>query len=96
MLILVLIIVGMSAGYLLRRIEILKNVNKSITLTICTMLFLLGICVGSNRDLLGNFGNYGWQALLICCAGLAGSILCTLAVNALFFREQGKEGESHE
>ena len=98
MIILVLILIGIAAGYTLRRIKILKKVNRTISITIGTMVFLLGMTVGNNHELLGNIGNYGWQALLICCAGLAGSILFTITINAIFFKNtsHNKEGGHNE
>lgn len=93
MIILVLILIGIAAGYALRRVKALKNVNRTITVTICFMVFMLGLTVGNNSELLGNIGNYGWQALLICCAGLAGSILFTITVNAMFFKGSNTEKE---
>ena len=88
-----LILIGIAAGYALRRVKALKNVNRTITVTICFMVFMLGLTVGNNSELLGNIGNYGWQALLICCAGLAGSILFTITVNAMFFKGSNTEKE---
>lgn len=86
---------GVAAGYALRRIKTFTRINRTISITICSMLFILGLTVGNNSTLLGNIGQYGWQALLICCAGLTGSILFTIAVNKLFFK-QNKDTKHHD
>lgn len=91
--VLVLVLIGMMAGYVLRHVEIFKKVSVSITVTTCVMLFMLGVSVGGNKELLSNLGDYGWQALLLCCAGLAGSILFTMLINRLFFNEAEKKGD---
>lgn len=39
-------ILGTAVGYLLRRFRGLQRINISITLTICLMLFFLGVSVG--------------------------------------------------
>lgn len=97
MIILVFIFVGLIVGYALRRVNILKKVNQTMPLTICVMLFTLGITVGNNSELLGNIGNYSWQALVLSIAGLAGSILFTIVVSSLFFKNaKDEKGGSNE
>ena len=42
---------GIAVGYLLRRVELLQKIGKPISYTIFLLLFLLGITVGSNREM---------------------------------------------
>ena len=56
---------GIAVGYLLRRVELLQKIGKPISYTIFLLLFLLGITVGSNREIINNLSSLGGQALAI-------------------------------
>ena len=86
-------ILGTAVGYLLRRFRGLQRINISITLTICLMLFLLGVSVGENRLLMKNFLSFGLQAALIAGLGLAGSVLAAWALERWFFRKEDGNAE---
>lgn len=66
---------GVGVGYALRRIRVLQHVRVSITLTICFMLFVLGLSVGGDAGIMRNLWRYGGQALLISLASTMGSVL---------------------
>ena len=86
-------ILGTAVGYLLRRFRGLQRINISITLTICLMLFFLGVSVGENRLLMKNFLSFGLQAALIAGLGLAGSVLAAWALEHWFFRKEDGNAE---
>lgn len=79
---------GIAAGYLLRRIEILQKVGAPISYTIYLLLFLLGISVGHNEDIVNNLGTLGLQAFLIALAGTLGSVLAAWGIYHFFFKER--------
>lgn len=79
---------GIAAGYLLRRVELLQKIGKPISYTILLLLFLLGISVGANREIVDNLVPLGGQALLLAVAGTMGSILAGWAVYRFFFQER--------
>ena len=66
---------GIAAGYLLRKIDLL-------------LLFLLGISVGANKDIVDNLVTLGGQAFLLALAGTVGSVLAGWGVYCLFFKER--------
>lgn len=66
---------GVVAGFGLRRWKGLRHVNFTITLTICFMLFVLGLSVGENSLIVNNLWVYGRQALIISLAAITGSAL---------------------
>ena len=66
---------GVVAGFGLRRWKGLQHVNSTITITICFMLFVLGLSVGENRLIVSNLWSYGSQALLISLASILGSAI---------------------
>lgn len=78
---------GIGAGYLLRRVGWLQKVGTSITYTIYLLLFLLGLSVGANREIVDNLATLGGQALLLTVAGTTGSVLAAWAVGNWFFKE---------
>ena len=86
-------ILGTAVGYLLRRFRGLQRINISITLTICLMLFFLGVSVGENRLLMKNFWSFGLQAALSAGLGLAGSVLAAWALERWFFRKEDGNAE---
>lgn len=83
---------GIFIGYLMRRVSLLRFTNKAISLAIILLLFLLGIQVGNNKEIMTNLPLLGGQALLISSAGTLGSLLCGWAVYYLFYKEKTKKG----
>lgn len=82
---------GIAIGYILRRVELLQKIGKPISYTILLLLFLLGISVGANKEIVNNLAALGGQALLIASAGTAGSVLAAWAVYNLFFEERSEK-----
>lgn len=64
---------GIFLGYILRNKE-LKHINKVITILIWVLLFLLGIDVGSNNEIISGLHTIGVEALIITVAAVLGSI----------------------
>lgn len=83
---------GVVVGFGLRRWRALQNVNHTITITICFMLFVLGLSVGENKMIIQHLGNYGIQALLISVASMLGSAIGGWALYKYVFQREGKEG----
>lgn len=81
---------GIATGYLLRRVERLQKVGKPISYTIFLLLFLLGISVGANKEIVDNLVPLGGQALLLALAGTVGSVLAGWGVYHLFFKERSR------
>lgn len=81
---------GIAAGYLLRKIELLQKIGKPISYTILLLLFLLGISVGANKDIVDNLATLGGQAFLLALAGTVGSVLAGWGVYRLFFKEKSR------
>lgn len=81
---------GIAVGYLLRKVEILQQIGKTISYTILLLLFLLGISVGANDAIVNNLATLGVQAFLIALAGTTGSVLAGWAVYHFFFKERSE------
>lgn len=79
---------GIAIGYLLRQVAILQKIGKPISYTIILLLFLLGLSVGGNREIVNNLPALGGQAFLLAFAGTSGSIIAAWAVHYYFFKER--------
>ncbi|HBU21865.1 TPA: hypothetical protein DEB02_02895, partial [Candidatus Beckwithbacteria bacterium] len=75
--ILFFISLGIFLGVFLqfKRRRIIAWVDKVVVFTVYILLFLLGINIGGNEEIVASLGTIGFQALLIALAGVAGSIL---------------------
>ena len=50
--------VGIGIGYVLRNLQFLQKIEKSTSLTIFLLLFVLGISIGSNSLIINNLGRF--------------------------------------
>lgn len=80
---------GIITGILLRKVELLKKTEKTIPVTVITMLFVLGLSVGSNKSVVTNIASYGWQAVLLGLSSLIGSAVAAWIVYMIFFKKKG-------
>ena len=49
---------GIGIGYVLRNWTILQKTEKTISLTIFLLLFILGVSIGSNSLIVNNLGKF--------------------------------------
>ena len=77
---------GVLTGYLLRNRR-LGWVSKGITVAIWVLLFLLGIAVGNNEEILNNLDTIGWQAVVLSAGAVLGSVVLAKLVYNFFFRK---------
>ncbi|MGM9759908.1 MAG: LysO family transporter [Parabacteroides sp.] len=84
---------GIAVGYLLRKVEILQQIGRPISYTILLLLFLLGITVGANEEIVKNLATLGGQALLLAVAGTLGSLLAAALVYRYLFQEKRRDNE---
>lgn len=80
---------GITLGYLFRNLTIFQKTEKTISLTIILLLFVLGISVESNPTIINNLGKFGWQAAIIALSATCGSILVSWLVLKYFFKQEG-------
>ncbi len=90
--IIAIFIAGIAAGYLLRKTGIRSVLDKTTTWTIWLMLFLLGLTVGSDNNVIGKIGLIGAEALLISLLGMVGSIMAAILLDKLFARIGTRKG----
>lgn len=68
---------GGILGFILRKRK-LKFTSKAIMILICLLLFLLGIEVGMNPDIISGITTIGFEALIITIAAVLGSAVMAL------------------
>ena len=87
--ILVIMFAGMALGYFLRNKEKLIKLNdKFILYAIFLLLFLLGVAMGNNEQIMNNLGSIGFHALIISIGAILGSIVLAYFVGRFFFKEK--------
>ena len=72
---------GIIVGYLFRNIAFLQKTEKTISITIFLLLFLLGISVGSNELIIN----------ILAFSATCGSILASWMVLKFFFKKGGEQ-----
>ncbi len=75
MFILLLLIVSVAAGVGLQRFRALRHVERTTTWTVWLLIFFFGISLGSNDEIVNDFGRFGFTAVVVAVAGIAGSVL---------------------
>ncbi len=87
LIILILLAAGIFFGRMIRNNYYgLKLIDWITTASIYLLLFLMGISIGSNKEIVSNLSKLGTTALIITAFSLAGSILLSILVFRLFFR----------
>ena len=77
---------GGVIGYFLRQKNFIKFVPSVLHLIVFTLLFLLGITVGSNQLIMENLFSYCGQAAVISLLGVTGSIAASMIIYRFFFK----------
>ena len=88
----IVILVVLSAGILMGLLLIgkpkLHQVNNQLlNWAIYLLLFLLGISVGTNEEVVKNLGKIGYEAIAISVASISGSVLLTGLLFKLLFKQ---------
>lgn len=84
---------GVLIGHFLRNGKRVEKIEKSTSITIFVLLFVLGLSVGSNNVIIDNLGRFGWQAAVIAVLGMGGSIIAARIVFQLFFNKGEEKNE---
>lgn len=78
---------GVLVGFFLRKKHTLKMpIEQSISIMIWCLLFLLGISIGANQEVINSIHIIGWKAMILTIGGISGSIACSSIVYYKFFK----------
>lgn len=87
-----LLLVGMAIGLMLRRWPgVFKPAERVCSALVYVLLFLLGLSAGNNRQVVGQLGQMGYEALLISVFAVIGSVIVSYVVYIIFFRNAGSK-----
>lgn len=81
---------GMLLGFLLRR-QKLSGIHRVITVLIWLLLFLLGIDVGGNREIINGLHTLGLEAIGITLAAVLGSVTAAWALWYVLYKRKKEE-----
>lgn len=87
--ILILLIIGTAVGYLTRRNRLVRRTGHLAQPIVCALLFSFGASLGSDRQMVERFADFGGQALLLALLGIAGSLTAAAIAERYLFRKGG-------
>lgn len=88
-LILLFLVVGTVAGFLLRKLRnFSKAADQVTTYIIYLLLFIMGLRVGSDREIMDHIDTIGFQSFLIALFAIAGSVVLSKITYHYFFRNE--------
>lgn len=85
-----LMLTGMLLGFLLRK-QKLSGIHKIITVLIWLLLFLLGIDVGGNQEIINGLHTIGMEAIVITLAAVLGSVMAAWALWYVLYKRKKEE-----
>ena len=89
--ILLILSAGILVGLLIVKYPKLHLLNNQLlNMAIYLLLFLLGISVGTNQQVIQNLDKIGLEAILIAVASITGSVLASFLVFKLIFKQDAK------
>jgi len=78
---------GMLLGFLLKARQRVVSANeKLITYAIYLLLFMMGVSIGSNDQIMNSLSSLGVLALIVSAGAVAGSILTGFVIFKIFFK----------
>jgi len=84
-----LLAVGIAIGWLIRKKQKLTGIiDRLLGWSVYLLLFLLGIGIGTNEEIIGDFSTLGLQAIGISLLAIAGSIFGAVICYRLFFEKK--------
>ncbi|WP_299229586.1 LysO family transporter [uncultured Bacteroides sp.] len=78
---------GIILGVFTRKYQ-LRPINKLITILIWLLLFILGIEVGSNREIINGLATLGLEAIVITICAVLGSCVCAWALWYILYKRK--------
>ncbi|MCD7924307.1 LysO family transporter [Bacteroidaceae bacterium] len=85
-----LMLTGMLLGFLLRK-QKLSGIHKVITVLIWLLLFLLGIDVGGNQEIINGLHTIGLEAIIITLAAVLGSVTAAWGLWYVLYKRNKEE-----
>ena len=84
-----LMLTGMLLGYLLRR-KYLCRIHIVITVLIWVLLFILGVEVGGNEQIIKGLHTIGIEAIILTLGGTLGSVIAAWTLWKALYKKKGE------
>lgn len=88
---LIILFSSILIGFVLRRRRIPLLPASTVSIVIWVLLFLLGVSVGSNRNIISNLSVYGLQAVVTGSLATLGSVIAALVLYKITSRRHKDE-----
>ncbi len=89
--IIIIMTVGIILGFLTKqKTKWIAALDSIITYAIYTLLFLLGVSVGTNQQIIQHLDSISLQALWITIGGIGGSVIAAYFTYIAFFKKDEK------
>ena len=90
MAVLFLLIASICVGIMLRRFRALRHIERTSTWTVWMLIFVFGISLGSNEEIVNDFARFGLTALTVAMAGVVGSVLAAWGIGKYIDKNRSK------
>lgn len=87
--IIAIMLCGIAAGYLARRMRCVGRVSLTTMITIVLLLFLMGCAIGSDDGVMRNLAPLGGEAAAIAAAAVLGSVVAARIVYSALYAGKG-------
>lgn len=84
-----LMLTGMLIGFTIRKRQ-LTGIHQIITSLIWILLFLLGVEVGSNEEIIKGLHSLGIEAFILTIGGLLGSVIAAWILWKILYKKKGE------
>ncbi len=90
--ILLIMMAGTAIGIILKKNKLFIGAVEKLTMwAIYLLLFLLGMSVGTNEQVISNFGSIGLQSIILTLSGITGSITLAFILYTFMFKDKEEE-----
>ena len=80
---------GIVFGYVLKiKKNLKKNLDRLYVIIVACLLFLLGISIGSNKEIFYKIHRIGFQALIFALLSIAGSVIFVKLISNKIIKEE--------
>ncbi|WP_274949691.1 LysO family transporter [Bacteroides cutis] len=85
-----LMFTGGLLGYALRQRARFKKIHQTITILIWLLLFILGVEVGGNKEIINGLHTIGLEAIVLTLGGTLGSVIAAWALWKVLYKKKGE------
>lgn len=79
---------GILVGHLLKKKSFIHKISAQVKYVIIILLFTMGMNIGSDKKIIADFLQLGWQGFVIAALATFGSVLAAWCVYRFVFSKQ--------